>query len=98
MDPTQHEGSGQPQPVDSESPGFIGKYGHIQTERGKFHDGEPVFILRAADAAALETLGAYLGMCAFLGCSADHLGGIQDIINQFELWQHTNPELVKLPD
>jgi hypothetical protein len=57
---------------------------------------EPVFLIRARDAHAVDALERYLG-CVF-DCSKFHKNGVIDSIVAFKKWQVDNPGLVRRPD
>lgn len=77
--------------------GYEKKYGSITTERGDIPDDEPVFVLRAQDAAMVATLDAYLSMCSGLGSPQRHLNGIQEARETVRVWQQEHPDRVKTP-
>lgn len=71
------------------------KYGKVTVERGLEDSGdEPVFVLRASDVLAIETLSHYRKRAGEFGCSFEFVrsvGGARDV---FVAWQGTR----KLPD
>lgn len=79
------------------------KYGAVTTERGTFHPGEPVFIIRAQDATAIRNVANYLHDLQSIedpkkARDPEMLKAIQDDISAFSKWAADNPNLVKLPD
>jgi hypothetical protein len=74
------------------------KYGKVVTEKGEFHEGEPVFILRGQDLLALAAIDEYGGVCDEAGVEDDHLIAVAEVYNSFVDWQSANPNLVSLPD
>lgn len=59
-------------------------------------DGEPVFLIRAQDKLALETLSNY-----FLKAresKAANIGRVARIVEDMKKWQEENPGKVRLPD
>ncbi len=75
-----------------------GKYGHVAVERGAdtFQEGEPVFLLRAQDMAALIILYTYAGTCMVNGAPEAHVEAIRETIQDFRDWQAKHPP--KVPD
>ena len=74
------------------------KYGKVTTENGEFHEGEPVFILRAQDLVSLVAIDEYGGACDEAGVSDDHLVAIAEVYKDFDEWQENNSDKTKLPD
>lgn len=74
------------------------KYGEITTSLKQIPHGEPVFILRARDMAAVPMLESYGRKCARLGAGPAHLESLRLVIARFREWQSANPTLVKVPD
>src|SRR6476469_4990661 len=67
------------------------KYGRITTERGSIGEDEPVFLLRARDDVALETIRHYLDLCEDAGAPVKHLRLIDEhAISDFEKWRQDN--------
>lgn len=75
-----------------------GKYGEVTTERGSFHPGEPVFVLRAADLSAPQAICDYAAHCFALGCTEAHYYGCLAAARRLKDWQEANPSLVKKAD
>lgn len=73
-----------------------GKYGKPRITG--IPDDEPVFILRARDALALDTITAYAKACEAVGTDDRHVMGVEASHAQFVAWRDANAELVKLPD
>lgn len=65
-------------------------------------DDEPIFILRAKDNAAVDTLFDYRTRYDLLHPSSagdrDFIDGIDGCIDAFEAWRGENPEMCKVPD
>ena len=59
--------------------------------------GEPIFVLRAKDKYALETLIEYRELCAHK-CSTDHFQAIEKRIDEFGDWGIDNESKMKIPD
>jgi hypothetical protein len=84
---------------DEASAAWDGKYGAVRTEKGRFHRGEPVFILRAADPLAPASVESYAARCFNCGCDEEHIAAANQRANAMRDWQEKNPTLVKqLPD
>lgn len=60
--------------------------------------GEPVFILRGKDLAAVEAIQAYRDECRLIGAGPDHLKAIEEIITAFAEYRIDNPDDMKVPD
>jgi hypothetical protein len=71
------------------------KYGKVTTERGEFHDGEPVFIFRAQDPIAWEAMEHYAMLCDQAGCGIEHVEMIRDQVHLFLDWSEKHPDKVK---
>jgi hypothetical protein len=56
---------------------------------------EPVFLLRASDAAAGHTMQNHVAMCGFVGAGVDVTQRVCNEQFRFLDWQRMNPELVK---
>lgn len=78
--------------------GHDGKYGRVTTERKDIPDGEPVIVLRAQDALAVEAIDYYRRRCDEEGAGDQHLMAIDRTAMAFEAWQREHPDQVKLPD
>lgn len=59
---------------------------------------EPVFVLRAKDAASVAGIQAYGGACAGLGAAPEHVDAVLEVLATFRAWQERNPTVVRLPD
>ena len=70
------------------------KYGRITTEHGDIHEDEPVFLLRARDVLAIETLTHYNEQCDRFGCASQFRGDVNCAIDRFT--EFKGPK--KLPD
>lgn len=75
-----------------------GKFGTVITERGAFHPGEPLFILRAQDAAAPAAIAHYGALCERAGSPEEHTRSLADVVIRFVEWGNAHPDLVKRPD
>ena len=78
--------------------GTDGKYGTIYCTGKQFHPGEPVFLIRATDRNAHNTLTYYAQVCAKDRCSPEHVDAVVDHAVRIYQWQKANPTLVKQPD
>lgn len=58
---------------------------------------EPLFVLRARDRNAIDTLYEYRQACQNDGCNELHLAGIDQTINAFEKFFMEHPERMKQP-
>lgn len=67
--------------------GIDRKYGAVSTERGSIAADEPVFILRAQDATALDVLDAYARISRDAGARESHLAGVAAVRDEFAAWQ-----------
>lgn len=74
------------------------KYGAVTTERGRFHEGEPVIIFRAADMMIVELIIEYALRCYRAGSPFAHVSAVLDRAKLFLEWQAANEGKVKLPD
>jgi hypothetical protein len=83
---------------------FESKYGAITAEKTKFLDREPLFVLRAKDRLATQTVRYYARVCCFLGITTTNQGLIaigeraKLIAAEMAEWQRENKEKVRLPD
>lgn len=76
-----------------------GKYGAIVASKKKFHPGEPVFLIRATDPFATNTIIEYARRCEREGCEKSMVDEAFDHAMRVAEWQRDNVELVKgLPD
>ena len=76
-----------------------GKYGIITAEKKQFHEGEPVFLIRATDPLAPQAIRNYAHGCQINGCSQEHVSACLLHAHNIEAWQLAHPDLVKtLPD
>lgn len=79
--------------------GTSAKHGRVSAERAVIPDDEPVFVLRASDALAVDTLSAYLRLALrHTGMDGDHITAVTHTRNVFERWQAANEDQVKTPD
>lgn len=75
------------------------KYGVISSSKKEFHDGEPVFLIRATDPIATHAIIEYARRCERAGCTPEHVDAAFDHAMRIGEWQRENPEKVKaLPD
>ena len=61
-------------------------------------DDEPVFLLRARDFNAVETLKSYLEIARSGGCDKEHQTAIKLRMRQFSDFAHWNKKRMKTPD
>lgn len=78
--------------------GVSDKYGTVITERRAIPLDEPVFIIRAQDKAAAETLRYYLHLCKVEGSSEEHITAATAARDQIVAWQAAHADQVKAPD
>ena len=57
-------------------------------------DDEPIFILRAKDELAAQTIAYYLNMVA----TEEHNAAVKSRLSDFQQFKRINPERVKMPD
>lgn len=60
--------------------------------------GEPVFVLRAKDLAALPVLAHYLAECIRMGARPEHIGGVMEMIHAFAEYRRDHYKEMKVPD
>ena len=69
------------------------RYGPIRHD--KLHDGEPVFVLRAADVFSAPALEGYAEMVG-------HIPGVRDRVllqlDRFQAWQAEHGDVAREPD
>jgi hypothetical protein len=70
------------------------KYGEVQVPG--VPDDEPVFILRAHDVTAMNTLVYYRRECVQLGSPAEHVHGVDGVLEAFGRWRQLHG--IKVPD
>lgn len=75
--------------------GLDSKYGHHPFV-GK--PGEPLFIIRGQDAAAVPVLREYERAVREVGASEEFLTEVKKSRMKFEDWQKANQDKVKVPD
>lgn len=77
-----------------------GKYGYIApgdlTNGSDIPPEEPVFLLRAQDALAVQTLAAYFDLTQDAGCTDEFAAEIAGTRAAFIEWQRTHG--IKIPD
>lgn len=71
------------------------KYGEVHTSRGSFHDGEPLFLIRATDPLAPLAITDYARRCEEAGCSPEYVRALKDRAHEVAQWQADNLTLVK---
>jgi hypothetical protein len=71
------------------------KYGTITSTTKEFHQGEPVFLLRATDPLAPQAIRNYAYGCEINGCSKEHVEACLGHALRTEQWQHANLDKVK---
>jgi hypothetical protein len=77
------------------TPGHDNKYGKVLVENKCFHQGEPVFVLRAQDPLAAAAVRVYAELCEAAGCDDAHTTTSLDAAARIDDWQRANPTLVK---
>ncbi len=73
-----------------------GKYGNVEIPG--IPDDEPVFILRAQDEQAEQTIDFYGQLSAENERRQEFIDGVSGRLEEFRRWATENPEKVKLPD
>jgi hypothetical protein len=58
---------------------------------------EPLFIFRAKDKLAFDTLTYYLHKCIEDGCSREQLKTLSEMCSEFRTWARNNPDKMKQP-
>jgi hypothetical protein len=61
-------------------------------------DDEPIFILRAQDAASVGTLQHYAQLCSEWGSPPTHIDNAHRVTERFDEWQQAHGPQVKAPD
>jgi hypothetical protein len=84
------------------------KYGEITAEHGDVVHGEPgvplnesdepVFIIRAQDACAVDAVLRYRGAAEDKGASEELLYAVEEAAGAISEWQEAHPDQVKVPD
>lgn len=84
------------------------KYGKLVAERGRFHDDEPVFVLRAKDLLAPHAVEVYAALARAASVGIEPKWDTRDLLEiadqadnvaaAMRVWQGINHHLVKLPD
>lgn len=64
----------------------------------KAADDEPLFVIRAADPAAADTVRDWAYRAQALGHRAEKIAGALKDADDIEVWQRENPGRVKRPD
>lgn len=72
------------------------KYGDIDIEG--IPDDEPVFVIRAQDAVAVQTINQYADNATRNGSPSEHHSSARRQAARFKEWQDANPDKVKTPD
>lgn len=75
------------------------KYGRVTFEREPhtpIADDEPVFILRAQDVIAPETIIRYASLCSERGSPQAHVDAVMEVYDRFVRWQQEHS--TKVPD
>jgi hypothetical protein len=63
-----------------------------------FPADEPLFLLRAQDKAALNTLACYLPEARDADASEDYIAAAGKVYDAFKTWRCEHPDRVKVPD
>lgn len=75
------------------------KYGKITFEKEPgtpIPDDEPIFVLRAQDEEAPETIIDYAKKCERAGSPQEHVNAVMEVYDTFMDWQRTHT--TKVPD
>jgi hypothetical protein len=75
----------------------IGLYPAIK-ELLEIPEDEPIFILRAQDALAADSIFDYKKRVEANNVPSEFVRGVGQVIHDFDMWQRENPKRVKLPD
>jgi hypothetical protein len=73
------------------------KYGKVTFEHGSIGDDEPVFVLRGRDQLAMLAIAQYGHLCQAANTTDDHLGAIQEALDQFAEWTQEHIEELRKP-
>lgn len=72
------------------------KYGKLKI--GNIPDDEPVFVLRAQDVVAMNTLENYAHQAEVMGAKKSFVKDVLAVRDSFQKWQDDNDDKVKVPD
>jgi len=61
-------------------------------------DDEPVFVLRAKDSLAMDTIASYLAKAGEAKCSVEHMEVVRKRLYDFSAFQVDHADRMKLPD
>lgn len=70
------------------------KYGAVEAERGEFHPGEPVFVIRGSDPVAGDAIRAYKRAARRAGVDKAELEDLDAVAAYVEGWQQFNADKV----
>jgi hypothetical protein len=78
------------------------KYGVITVEKDNpnhpLGSEEPVFLFRGDDMFTEQVLAFYLNLCKSMGCTEEHIQGIEAEQQRFADWTNRDDVHVKKPD
>lgn len=75
------------------------RFGKVTSSKVKFHEGEPVFLIRGTDPLAAKTMISYARQAEQDGAAKAAVDEVFDHAMTIAEWQRHNPELVKpLPE
>lgn len=58
----------------------------------------PIFVITAKDDLAPDVLDYYSDAAKDAHCSEEFIKGVEARLDEFSIWQQTNPDKVKIPD
>lgn len=73
----------------------MAKYGTITSSTKRFHEGEPIFLIRSTDPYAVTAIQQYAGLCQERGVPLEFCKEISKFSDEVAKWQRENPALVK---
>lgn len=65
---------------------------------GKAADDEPVFVLRAKDAVSIGLIEQWIRVVEAARGPTEKTREARKVVVEFERWQYTNREIVRMPD
>ncbi len=71
------------------------RFGEVKSSKIKFHNGEPVVVIRGTDPLASNTMIDYARRAERDGCAKEVVDEMFDHAMTIAEWQRHNPELVK---
>lgn len=71
------------------------RFGEVKSSKVKFHNGEPVVVIRGADPLASKAMIHYARLAEQTGTEKEVVDELFDHAMTIAEWQRNNPELVK---